>query len=71
MCFFFVGGLAIAIPGELKGLWLAHQIGGKLPWKDLVQPSIQLCRDGMAISIPTAIAIESNLQRIDRFPTLK
>jgi len=34
------GGLASGVPGELRGLEMAHGKYGKLPWADVFQPAI-------------------------------
>lgn len=41
-----VGGLAIAVPLELKGLELMWKRWGRLPWSRLVMPAAELARSG-------------------------
>jgi gamma-glutamyltranspeptidase / glutathione hydrolase / leukotriene-C4 hydrolase len=44
------GGKAVAVPGELHGLWELHQRYGKLQWKDLFIDNIKLAREGHVVS---------------------
>ncbi len=44
------GHLASGIPGTVAGLAEAHAKFSKLPWKDLVQPAIDLARNGFALT---------------------
>jgi len=44
------GLLATGVPGTVAGLYLAHQKYGKLPWKNLVQPAIDLAENGFALN---------------------
>ena len=65
------GGLAIAVPGELKGLWALHQKYGKLKWHDLIQPNIDLCRNGHTVSPYLVNIFSRSEQRILEEPSLR
>lgn len=59
-----VGGLAVGVPGEVKGLYEVWQKYGKLPWASLVEPAIQLARDGFPLQKYLASLIQSSLSSI-------
>ena len=41
---------AAGVPGTVRGLALAHQKFGKLPWKDVVMPAVKLAEEGFAVN---------------------
>ena len=54
------GPLSVGVPGTVAGLWDAHQKMGSLPWKDLVQPAIDLAEKGF----PSTWAMQGFLKRM-------
>ena len=55
------GGLAVAVPGEVRGWEQLHKMYGRLPWSELLEPVITITRHGF--KIPT--------QLYDRLDTAK
>ncbi|MDS1911348.1 gamma-glutamyltransferase [Vibrio parahaemolyticus] len=66
-----VGGRSVATPGTVKLLWDTHQKYGKLEWKKIIQPVINLAEEGFAVSPRLASLIANDAERLSRFPTTK
>ncbi|MDU0371820.1 gamma-glutamyltransferase [Hymenobacter endophyticus] len=45
-----LGHLAAGVPGTVAGMWALHQKLGKLPWKDVVQPAVDLAAQGLKLT---------------------
>ncbi|XP_071790775.1 glutathione hydrolase 1 proenzyme-like [Asterias amurensis] len=61
----FKGGRAIAIPGEVAGLYNASKLyGGDISWAALLEPSIRLAKGGFAITESLANAMTASKEDI-------
>jgi gamma-glutamyltranspeptidase/glutathione hydrolase len=58
------GPLASGVPGTVAGLAAAHRRGGRLSWKDVVEPAVRLARDGFTMTENIAQSIESSKNRL-------
>lgn len=59
--FFNSGGMAVAVPGELKGYSTIYNLyGGGVSWESLFEPTIKLCEEGITISERLAINLKSH-----------
>ncbi len=55
------GYLAPGVPGTVRGLALAHKKFGRLPWKDVVTPAVQLAENGFEMSAGLARGLNGQL----------
>ncbi|WP_437223512.1 gamma-glutamyltransferase [Planctomicrobium sp. SH661] len=53
---------AVGVPGTVRGLELAHRQYGRLPWKQLVEPSVKLARDGFTVDDGLASSLNAVLR---------
>jgi len=51
------GVLAAGTPGTVDGMWQAHKKYGSLPWKQLVQPAVDLAKNGFVVHAKLAKGI--------------
>ncbi len=58
--------LSAGVPGTVAGLHLAHSRYGKLPWKRLLAPAIELARNGIKVSYDMSRALQRSRDRFSR-----
>ena len=63
------GHLAVAVPGVVPALALAHSRSGKLPWRALVEPSIELALSGFEVDETLAALLAAHEERLSRYPS--
>ncbi|MCL5776822.1 gamma-glutamyltransferase family protein [Limibaculum sp. FT325] len=61
-----LGATAVAVPGLVDGVGLAHGRFGRMPWRDLVQPAIGLAREGLLVDWYAALIIASATRALAR-----
>ncbi|XP_065055052.1 glutathione hydrolase 1 proenzyme-like isoform X2 [Rhopilema esculentum] len=64
------GGTAVAVPGEVKGLYELWTKYGKLKWAELIDPSIKLARDGFPLPVPVFESMKASESKIRNDPGL-
>jgi gamma-glutamyltranspeptidase/glutathione hydrolase len=63
---FRIGPASCAVPGAVAGLEAAHRAYGRLPWRELLAPAVELARDGVELT-PTQAHMHAILDPILRF----
>jgi len=59
---------SIAVPGVVAGMEEAHRRHARLPWKELVEPSIVLAGEGLLVDWWTTLMIASSAADLRRYP---
>ena len=62
---------SVGVPGIVKGLYLAWQEHGKLPWQRLVMPAVQLARKGIVVTDGLAKSLKRAMPRFEPYPASK
>jgi gamma-glutamyltranspeptidase/glutathione hydrolase len=65
------GHKVVGVPGTVRGLALAHKKFGKLPWKRVVQPAVDLAEKGFEVGAPLASSLNSIVANSKDFPELR
>src|SRR5262245_16933665 len=65
------GHKTVGVPGTVRGLALAHQKLGKLPWKTVVTPAVKLAEDGFVINQSLARSLNGVLDKGKGFAELQ
>jgi gamma-glutamyltranspeptidase/glutathione hydrolase len=65
------GHRVVGVPGTVRGLELAHKQFGKLPWKDVVMPAMELAEKGFAIDEHLAKDLNKALENAKGFAEFK
>jgi len=64
------GYKAVAVPGTVAGLALAHKRHGKLKWEELVEPARKLAAEGFEVNyhLARSLRYDSTVERLKTFP---
>ena len=63
------GYLAPGVPGTVRGMEAAHKRFGKLPWRDVVMPAVELAENGFVLNAGLARGLNSEVRgRMSAFP---
>ena len=60
------GASAVAVPGVVAGMALAHQRFGRMPWRELVAPAAALAEKGMLLDWYAGLIIASTARSLAR-----
>ncbi|SET71081.1 gamma-glutamyltranspeptidase / glutathione hydrolase [Hymenobacter actinosclerus] len=61
------GHRAAGVPGTVAGMWALHRKLGKLPWRDVVEPAVQLAAQGLTLTAREAAGLNGQQKDFAQF----
>jgi len=65
------GPLPVSVPGCVDGWYEMHDMFGRLPMKDILQPAIIYAREGFPVTEVIAYYLERNTEVLKEYPNIK
>ena len=65
------GPLPVSVPGCVDGWFEMHDMFGRLPMRDILQPAISYARDGFPVTEVIAYYLDKGTQALKDFPNIK
>lgn len=65
------GPLPVSVPGCVDGWYEMHELFGRIPMRDILQPAINYARNGFPVTEVIAFYLESNVRALSDFPNIK
>jgi gamma-glutamyltranspeptidase/glutathione hydrolase len=65
------GPLPVSVPGCVDGWFEMHEMFGRLPMKDILQPAISYAREGFPVSEVIAYYLAGNVKALEEYPNIK
>jgi gamma-glutamyltranspeptidase / glutathione hydrolase len=65
------GPLPVSVPGCVDGWFEMHDMSGRLPMRDILQPAINYARDGFPVTEVIAYYLDINTQSLKEYPNIK
>jgi gamma-glutamyltranspeptidase / glutathione hydrolase len=65
------GPLPVSVPGCVDGWFEMHDIFGRLPVKDILQPAINYARDGFPVTEVIAYYLNTGVENLKEYPNIK
>jgi gamma-glutamyltranspeptidase / glutathione hydrolase len=65
------GPLPVSVPGCVDGWFEMHDIFGRLPMKDILQPAINYAREGFPVTEVIAYSLQVGTENLKQYPNIK